>query len=116
MSSGGFDRVRPRAARPRDAAAAGHDPQGKRALFSAGPVAADRPGPGSVTVDCPVCGERSVLSPVQALRAAFPSLLLGAQLTRGDRSRRIGLGPERAAWLRCPTCRRRRWVTLTVSL
>ena len=70
--SNGFDRLpgRPRRVEPGSGVP---DPQGKRALFSTEPAA---PALGSVVVDCPACGQTTVLSPRQALRAALPSLHL----------------------------------------
>jgi len=110
-----FDRLRPREARPR--AVGSVDPQGKRALFSATAPVSNRPGPGSVVIDCSGCRQRSVVSPLQAIRAAFPSLVLGVTLAHGEASRSIGLrSQDQSAWLRCPSCRRRRWVRLTLTI
>jgi hypothetical protein len=115
--SSGFDRVRPRDGAPTAATAGARDPLGKRALFSSGPAGSDdQSSSGSVTVDCSGCGQRTVLSPVQAVRAVLPSLLLGIEVRRGGHAGRVGLGPERAAWVRCPACQRRRWSTLTLTL
>ena len=70
---------------------------------------------GSVTIDCTGCGERSIVSPIQAIRAAFPSVLLGLDVTRGDSTHHVGRASQQA-WLRCPACRHRRWVHLSVTL
>ena len=116
--SAGFDRVRPRDPRPTAATGISHDPQGKRALFSATAPGEDRPGIGSVTIECSGCGERSVVSVPQAMRAAFPSVLLGVTVVHGEHSRAIGLtgSDDHRAWLRCPSCRYRRWVKLSITL
>jgi len=114
----GFDRVRPREARPRDPQArpvASIDPEGKRALFSAAAPVSDRPGAGSVVIECSDCLARSVVSPLQAFRAAFPSVVLGVTLVHGETRRTLG-APGQSAWLRCPACRRRRWVRLLLTV
>lgn len=83
------------------------DSEGRRALFSAPPPAphADRPAaPGAVVVDCGGCGESSVLTPAQALALAVPSIHL-PYLRRGHGS-----------WMRCPSCRRRTWVSIQIQL
>jgi hypothetical protein len=113
----GFDRIRPRTpdvetttARPRDA-------EGKRALFSATEGERDLPGVGSISVECQRCGERTVLSPMAALRAAFPSLLLSVDVGHGDRESTVGLIRRRyGALLRCPACRRPSWARLSVRV
>lgn len=115
--SGGFDRIRPRtpstdatAARPRDA-------QGKRALFSAIEGERDLPGVGSITVDCQRCAQRTVLSPMAAVRAAFPSLLLSVGVGHGDSESTVGLFRRHyGAFLRCPACRRPSWARLSVRV
>ena len=101
----GLDRVRPRTP---DAPAVPsvtevRDQDGKRALFSvaAGPQTT---GFGSVTIDCASCGEQSVLSPWQGLRAALPSLHLPV------------LRRDHASYLRCPACERFSWTRLSVRL
>ena len=117
--SAGFDRVRPRDPRPTGGTTGiSHDPEGKRALFSAASPGDDRPGIGSVTIECSGCGERSIVSVTQAMRAAFPSLLLGLTVVHGESSHGIGLAGENEhrAWLRCPACRYRRWVKLSITL
>ena len=103
MSS--FDRLK-----PRTPAATGqadldqqHDTAGKRALFSA--AGADQSAAaGSVVIECSRCAERSVLTPVQALRAAFPSVHL--PLIKSDYP----------SWMRCPACGKRTWVRAIVTL
>lgn len=113
--SASFDRVRPREARPR--AVGTVDPQGKRVLFSAAAPVSNRPGTGSVVIECSDCRQRSVVSPLQAIRAAVPSLVLGLTVAHGESSHSVGVRPQgRSAWLRCPACRRRRWVQLTLTV
>ena len=115
--SGGFDRIRPRTpsadattVRPRDA-------EGKRALFSATEGERDVPGVGSISVECQRCGERTVLSPMAAVRAALPSLLLSVGVGHGDRESTIGLFRRQyGAFLRCPACRRASWARHSVRV
>lgn len=110
-----FDRVRPRAARPQGVGSV--DPQGKRALFSATAAVSNRSGPGSVVIECSDCRQRSVVSPLQAIRAALPSVVLGLTVAHGESARSFGLRAQgQSAWLRCPACRRRRWVRLTITV
>ena len=98
-----FERLRPRAAaesgtvpQPRSAVA---DQDGKRLLFSA----ADQPlCLGAVAIDCGSCGRRSVVTAGRAVLLAVPSLHLPV-LRRGHPS-----------WMRCPACRRRTWVRLSL--
>lgn len=83
------------------------DTEGRRALFSAPPTSGpdDRPAaPGAVVVDCGSCGERSILTPRQALAQAVPSVHL-PYVRRGHGS-----------WMRCPACRRRTWVSVQIQL
>lgn len=84
------------------------DQQGRRALFSAGSadVVADPPSAvrGGVVVDCGSCGERTVLSPSAVVGHAVPSLHLPY------------LKPGHGSWMRCPACRQRTWVSLSVQL
>ena len=99
-----FDRVRPRrgSARVSPGLAAPADPQGKRALFS---DEVPSPAPGSVAMDCERCGARSVVSLVRLARLSLPGLHV--VVPRG----------RRAAWrayVTCPECRRRSWVSLQV--
>ena len=103
-----FDRLRPRTA---DVAsdpvisAAQADQQGKRALFSAAGDDAEPPAStGAVIVTCGDCGERSVLSPAQALRHAVPSFHLPF------------LKREKWSWMQCPACGRRTWVDVSIQL
>lgn len=124
-SASPFDRVRSRvgtvdrsgtrrvtAARP-----VGRDAEGKRALFSSTGPDADVPSVGSVTIECRRCGDRTVMSPVAAARAAFPSLLLAVRVGRGDRESTIGLLRRRdGAFLRCPACGRGSWTRLTIRV
>ncbi len=114
--STGFDRLRPREPRPEGAPTVGRDPMGKRALFSSNAPEEARPGAGSVSVTCSGCAERTVLSPVSALRAALPSVVLGFEIAYRDRTRSVGWTGDRGAWLRCPACRNLRWVTLTITI
>ena len=103
--AGGFDRVRPRTpvapGRPPVRSDGQPDAEGRRALFSTGP---EQPARGTVTVDCSRCGTATVLSATQAARLVVPSVHLPV------------LRREHPSWLRCPACRRRSWVRLTVRL
>jgi len=113
----GFDRIRPRTPAPDMATARPRDAQGKRALFSATEGERDLPGAGSISVECERCGERTVLSPMAAVRAALPSLLLSIGVGHGDRESTIGLFRRHyGAFLRCPACRRGSWARLSVRL
>ncbi|MDQ1705762.1 MAG: hypothetical protein QOF18_2128 [Frankiaceae bacterium] len=116
--SKGFDRVRTRVPTAESAVATTHDSEGKRALFSSTTPESDLPGPaGSVTVDCGRCGARTALSPVAAMRAALPSLLLSIGVGRGDRESTVGLvRRHNGAFLRCPACGRGSWTRLTVRI
>ncbi|HWB67280.1 MAG TPA: hypothetical protein VG708_10695 [Mycobacteriales bacterium] len=112
----GFDRVRPRTPHAASAPAAppaAVDAEGKRALFtSAADVA--RPGVGSALVECSRCQARTVLGPVQAIRATFPSLHLALRVGHGDEVKAIGIGDrEYPAYLKCPSCHRPSWVRFT---
>jgi hypothetical protein len=116
-SSAGFDRIRPRTPDVEAAAVRPRDAEGKRALFSATEGERDLPGVGSISVECQRCGERTVLSPMAAVRAAFPSLLLSVDVGHGDRESTVGLIRRRyGAFLRCPACRRASWARLTVRV
>lgn len=107
-----FDRVRPRIGAAVPAPAAGRadapgggslaDAEGKRALFS--PTTEPAPAAGSVTLDCPGCGQRSAITLRQAVRAAVPSLHLPL------------LRKHNPSWMRCPACGRRGWVSVRVHL
>jgi uncharacterized protein with PIN domain len=101
----GLDRVRPRTAKASPSASATEirDADGKRALFS---VAESEPAPafGSVTIECGSCHERSVLSPMQGLRAVVPSIHLPV------------VRREHPSWLRCPACGRFSWVRVSIQL
>ena len=120
-----FDRVRVRAGDaepghplpPASGAAASRDAEGKRALFSATGPDADVPSVGAVTVDCSRCGERTVMSPTAAARAALPSFLLSVTIGRGDRESTLGfLRRDHGAFMRCPACGRGSWTRLTIRL
>ena len=118
-----FDRVRVRdgAAEPGHpvtrAATIGRDAEGKRALFSATDPEGDVPSIGAVTVDCSRCEERTVLSPVAAAWAAFPSLLLSVTIGRGERESTVGVvRRDHGAFMRCPACGRGSWTRLTIRL
>jgi hypothetical protein len=118
-----FDRVRVRAgeAEPGHPVTAtstiGRDAEGKRALFSATDPEGDVPSLGAVTIDCSRCDERTVMSPVAAARAAFPSLLLSVTVGRGERESTVGLvRRDHGAFLRCPACGRGSWTRLTIRL
>jgi hypothetical protein len=115
--SGGFDRIRPRTSEVETPSVRPRDTQGKRALFSATEGERDLPGVGSISVECQRCGERTVLSPMAAVRAAFPSLLLSVDVGHGERESTVGLVRRRyGAFLRCPACRRASWARLSVRV
>ncbi len=101
----GFDRLRPRSAEPEPldqaALSAPPDQEGRRALFS---DAAPPASLGAVTISCSACGEDTVVSALQALTLAIPSLHL--PLIRRDHW----------SWMRCPACGRRTWVGLRLQL
>jgi hypothetical protein len=113
----GFDRVRPRPARvTTEVSAVAHDAEGKRALFSSA-GSNDRPGAGSALVECSRCHERSVLGPMQALRAVWPSLHLALRVGRGEDVNVLGItSRDYPSFLRCPACGRPSWVRFTVQL
>ena len=117
MTASKFDRVRPRTTVADAPSAQTLDSEGKRALFSATGPDADVPAVGSVTIDCARCGERTVMSPVAAARAAFPSFLLSVTIGRGDRESTLGwLRRDHGAFMRCPACGRGSWTRLTIRL
>lgn len=105
-----FDRLRPRSAAADSAPGAGvngsaprerADVQGKRALFSVdAPSATAR---GAFRLTCSGCGATSSLTPRQALTAAVPSLHLPV------------LRRKFPSWMRCPACRRHRWVRIDLG-
>jgi hypothetical protein len=122
---GGFDRLRVRAGEaepghplpPVTTGGIGRDAEGKRALFSATDPEADVPSVGSIVIDCSRCGERTKMSPIAAVRAAFPSLLLSVTIGRGERESVVGLlRRDNGAFLRCPACGRGSWTRLTIRL
>lgn len=96
-----FDRIKPvPAATPRsgpvvDANVA--DVQGKRALFSG---ANQPPSVGSVAIECGNCGRRSVVSYVRL-----------ARLWTRVSNPALSLGTNQRAWVKCPACKQRGWVT-----
>jgi predicted RNA-binding Zn-ribbon protein involved in translation (DUF1610 family) len=115
-----FDRVRPRPPRastaPQSIIDTPRDAEGKRALFSSGAEGA-APAGGSVSVECSSCGETTVLSPAQAVRAALPSLHLGFAVGRRGASTTLGLTRRPyPSWMRCPACGRRTWVRVTLQV
>jgi hypothetical protein len=92
------------------------DALGKRALFTS---AADvsQPGIGSALVECSRCQARTVLGPMQAMRAAIPSLHLGIRIGHGDDVRSVGIVKrDYPTYMRCPDCGRPSWVRFTVQL
>jgi uncharacterized protein with PIN domain len=103
--SSGLDRVRPRTpeATPALAASELRDQDGKRALFSLTPETKSTAF-GSVTINCGSCGEESVLTPLQALRAAVPSLHLPV------------VRRQFPSYLRCPACGKYAWTRLAIQL
>ncbi len=105
MHTPSFDRVRPRTSgEPENPAADGQarvpDREGKRVLFSATP---EPPSFGSVAITCTRCSSRSVVSWASALRLAFPIVPA------------VVPGSGVRLWLKCPTCRQRSWVELSLS-
>jgi hypothetical protein len=111
-----FDRLRPRAVPPEPPSVVAHDAEGKRALFSS-THGDDRPGAGSVIVECSRCDQRTVLAPFAALRAAVPSLHFGLGVGRGENESTVGLLRRRhASVMRCPACGRVSWVRVTIRL
>jgi hypothetical protein len=115
--SAGFDRVRPRA--PRSTATnppASVDAEGKRALFTSA-AEVSQPGIGSALVECSRCQARTVLGPMQAIRASLPSLHLGIRIGHGDEVHSVGLTRrDYPTYMRCPDCGRPSWVRFTVQL
>jgi hypothetical protein len=114
----GFDRVRPRTSEgpPPSTAPAAVDAEGKRALFSS---AADvsHPGVGSALIECSRCDARTVLGPLQALRATLPSLHLALRVGHGEDVKSLGVvGRDFPSYMRCPACSRPSWVRLTWQL
>ena len=118
-----FDRLRVRAGDaepghplPRTTSV-GRDAEGKRALFSATDPESELPIVGSVVIDCSRCGERTQMSPVAAVWAAFPSFLLSVTIGRGERESTLGLfRKDHGAFMRCPACGRGSWTRLTIRL
>lgn len=76
------------------------DHQGKRALFSG---ADQPPSVGSVAVDCPKCDRRSVISVVRLAKLALPGLYLPVP------------GSSHRAWIKCPACGERSWVSVSLK-
>jgi hypothetical protein len=111
-----FDRVRPRSPRPVSSSpVAGHDAEGKRALFSS--TVETVPGMGSALVECSRCDERTVLGLAQAMRAALPSLHLGFRIGHGDDIRTFTLlKHDYPTYMRCPACGRPSWVRFTIQV
>jgi hypothetical protein len=101
----GFDRLRRRsdqpASRQRASARRRADPQGRQALYS---TVVEAPAPGTVTVECSACLEKTAVTPRRLVALAVPSLHLPL-LRRGHSS-----------WMRCPACHRRTWVRLVITL
>ena|SRR5436190_19726094 len=99
----GLDRVRPRSPKAPPAASTSdiRDSDGKRALFS---VAETEPSPafGSVTIECAKCGEPSVLSPGQGLRALVPSVHFPF------------VKRDNPSYMKCPACAKFTWVRVSV--
>ena len=104
-SGPGFDRVRKRHLDDRTSPV-GHDQQadheGKRALFS---DVAQAPTPGSVAVTCRRCDTRSVVSLPRLARLSLPGVHLPLPGRRGLSWR---------AWVVCPECHARSWVSISV--
>jgi hypothetical protein len=115
--SNGFDRVRPRTPEPPPiVGSVAPDAEGKRALFSA-TGEGERPGIGSVLVECSRCEQRTVLGLAQALRASWPSLHLAMRLGHGTDVTVVGVsGRPYPSFMRCPSCGRASWVRFTVQM
>jgi len=83
------------------------DPAGKQALYSANRVQRDqvRTGAGPrLEVSCSECGVTSAVDPLSAIGLLIPSLHLPV-IKRGA-----------ASWMKCPACRSRTWVSLSVHI
>lgn len=76
------------------------DPQGKRSLFSEDVAA---PSVGSVALHCTKCEKRSVVSMVKAAKLAVPAMYVPVP-GRTDR-----------VWMKCPACKSRNWVHVSVK-
>jgi hypothetical protein len=117
MAKNNFDRVRPRTpgSPPPTTPPTGVDAEGKRALFT---KAADvaQPGVGSALVECSRCNARTVLRPMQAIRAMMPSLHLGLRIGHGDDVRTVGVREDYPTFMKCPACGRPSWVRFTVQI
>ena len=105
MATSSFDRVRRRNLEERDRIVENGevrvpDREGKRALFSAAP---EPPTFGSVAITCTKCECRSVVSWSGALKLAFPSIPA------------VAPGSGVRMWLKCPACRQRSWVGLSLT-
>jgi hypothetical protein len=105
MPSPSFDRVRPRTTtsppeQPEGQPTRVPDREGKRVLFSATP---EPPSFGSVAITCTRCEARSVISWSSALKLAFPSVPA------------VVPGSGVRLWLKCPTCRQRAWVEISMG-
>jgi hypothetical protein len=101
-----FDRIKPRAtkadAQPKSPVPSQRgDREGKRALFSApAPVISAIPF-GALNLSCSSCGATTAMTAGQVLSAAIPSLhLLGFR--------------KYPSWMRCPACRQRNWVRVSM--
>lgn len=96
-----FDRIRPapsvQRGDPAVTEAREDDHQGKRVLFSG---AAQPPSIGSVAIDCSRCKRRSVISFARLARLALPGVYLPIP------------GDSHRAWIRCPACDKRAWVSV----
>jgi len=82
------------------------DLQGRRALFSGEgtPPTSAAASTGAVVVDCGDCGERTVLTAGAALQHVVPSVHLPF------------IKRDHGSWMRCPACRRRTWVSVSIQL
>ncbi|MDQ1699338.1 MAG: hypothetical protein QOG34_1201 [Frankiaceae bacterium] len=118
MSSGEFDRLRPRQPEAESAPVATAipvDAEGKRALFSS--IEHERPAGAGITIECSRCGETTRLTPAAALRGAFPAFHLSVVVGHGDRESNVGLvRRQHGSWLRCPACGRGAWTRVTVRI
>ncbi|MCB0919502.1 MAG: hypothetical protein KDC39_13155 [Actinobacteria bacterium] len=104
MTNDSFDRVRPRNLDPQrvgivDGNIKVPDREGKRALFS---EEAAPPALGSVALVCGSCDTRTVVSWAKALKLAFPSVPA------------VVPGTGVRVWMKCPACRDRGWVEVSL--
>lgn len=93
---GTFDRISP----PRNTKSQPVDPQGKQSLFSG---ADNPPSLGSAAVDCSKCHRRAVVSLTQLVQLSLPGVHAPVP------------GKGHRALMKCPTCGKRSWMSVTVG-